>query len=78
MVGAKHNNRWVENMNKVNYFTRNPQQVEEYYYEKDVYVVNYQRGVFHQFTKDPTRIIGANVNETKVGTMEITTKRANV
>lgn len=41
MVGAKHNNRWVENMNKVNYFTRTPQQVEEYYYEKDVYVVNY-------------------------------------
>ena len=46
MVGSKHVTRGVEKVNMVNYLTRSPQPVEEYYYEENVYVVNYQTGVF--------------------------------
>lgn len=42
----KHVSGGVEKINTVNYFTRSPPPIKEYYYTEDEYVVNDQTGVF--------------------------------
>ena len=53
-------------MNVVNYLTKPPPQVDEFYYEEDSYVVNEQMGVSDRMPKAPIRRISAKVKVIKV------------
>ena len=71
----KYVNGGEEKVNVVNYFSEPPPSIDEYYNEKDSYVVNERRGVSNQTPKAPIKRIGAKVKDINVGTMVITTER---
>ena len=70
----KYVRRGAEKVNALNYLTKLPPPLDEYYYEEESYVVNDQMG-FLPKVNALIRRIGAKVKEIKVGTMVITTER---
>ena len=57
----------------MNYLSKTPPSVDEYYYEEDSYILNEQTGsvFFCQMPKASIRKIGAMVKEIKIETMEL-------
>ena len=70
----KHVTRGAEQINAVNYLSKQPFN-DECYYTEDSYSVNEQMGGFSRVPKDQIRRIGAKVKETKVESMVTITVR---
>ena len=67
-----------DKVNAVNYLTKPPPSVDEYYYEEDVYAINDQNWGFQQNAKALIRKICTKVKETKVKIIVTTTESFNM